>query len=719
MGVQSRRVTEVLKVSESAWVAIYTSPPETPMRKILLAIVLAALALPAAEKPFRPPAVPLVAHDPYFSIWSMADRLTDAPTAHWTGAAHPLTAMVRVDGKAYRIMGRDPQTVPALSQTRLQVLPTRTIYDFAGAGIQLTLTFLTPALPHDLEVLSRPVTYLAWQVRSADGAEHAVSVYFDAAANLVVNTSDQAVTWARFKLDGMGVLRMGTQQQPMLEKSGDNLRIDWGYLYLAAEAGNGVTETATDRQEAWTAFIETGRLPDSDDLSIHRPARGRVPALAYAFDLATVGSSPVTRHLLLAYDDIFSIEYFQRRLRPYWRRKGAEAQDLLREARRDYESLARQSQAFDEELMADLRRVGGEEYARLAALAYRQTIAAHKLAADVDGTPLFFSKENFSNGCIDTVDVTYPSSPFFLLFNPRLLKAQLQPVLDYANMERWSFPFAPHDLGTYPKANGQVYGGGEKSEERQMPVEESGNMLLMAAAVARTEGHAQFASRYWPVLTKWAAYLKEKGLDPENQLSTDDFAGHLARNANLSLKAILALRAYAMLAEMTGNQREAAEYHKTAQEFARRWVAMADDGDHYRLAFDKPGTWSQKYNLVWDRLLGYDLFPPEVARKEIAFYQTKQNMYGLPLDNRERYTKLDWILWTATLTDSPADFQALVVPAYRFADESPSRVPLTDWYWTHDGKQRGFQARSVVGGVFVKMLADPAMWKKWSNRARR
>ena len=112
-----------------------------------------------------------------------------------------------------------------------------------------------------------------------------------------------------------------------------------------------------------------------------------------------------------------------------------------------------------------------------------------------------------------------------------------------------------------------------------------------------------------------------------------------------------------------------------------------------------------------------NLFPPTVSRTEIAYYKTVQAPYGLPLDNRERYTKLDWIVWTATLAESQADFTALVDPVYRFLNESTSRVPMTDWYWTHDGKQRGFQARSVVGGVFIKMLADPTIWKKWSTAA--
>jgi hypothetical protein len=236
----------------------------------------------------------------------------------------------------------------------------------------------------------------------------------------------------------------------------------------------------------------------------------------------------------------------------------------------------------------------------------------------------------------------------------------------------------------------------------------------MLAALAKVEGNADYAARYWPELTKWAEYLKEKGLDPENQLSTDDFAGHLAHNANLSIKAILALGSYGMLAEMTGRKDVAAQYRRIAQDYTKRWAELAADGDHYKLAFDHPGTWSQKYNLVWDKLLGLNLFPPDVARKEIAFYLTKQNQYGLPLDNRRAYTKLDWILWTATLADNPSDFEKLVAPAYQFANDSETRVPLTDWYDTVTAKQQGFQARSVVGGLFIKMLSDPAVWKKYA-----
>jgi hypothetical protein len=666
----------------------------------------------------RPPAVPLVTCDPYFSVWSFADRLTDDSTKHWTGARQAMHSMIRIDGEAYRIMGGHPRDVQALPQLSLQVLPTRTIYDFEGAGVHVTLTFTTALLPENLDVMSRPVSYLTWDVHAVDGKEHSVSLYYDNTAELVVNTPDQAVLWSREQVGDLTVLRMGTKDQPVLGKKGDDLRIDWGYLYAAAPAQASVRAVFAGARAAQGAFLKGGSLPRTDDSRMPRAANDGWPVMAFTLDLGKVGAQPTSRHLILAYDDIYSIEYLHHRLRPYWRRKGCEAKDLLANSARDYESLQAQCQSFDQELMEDLSRIGGAKYARLTALAYRQSLAAQKLVADAKGNPLFFPKENFSNGCIGTVDVIYPAAPILLFLNPALLKASLVPLFDYADSAQWRFPFAPHDLGTYPLANGQVYGGGEKWEDNQMPVEESGNMLLLVAAIAKIDGNADFAARYWPLLKKWAQYLREKGLDPENQLCTDDFAGHLAHNANLSLKAILALGAYAQLADLRGEKEDAALFRKTAEEFASQWGRMAADDDHYRLAFDKPGTWSQKYNLVWDGLLGLHLFPAEIARKEIAFYKTRQNRYGLPLDNRKAYTKLDWVVWSATLAESSQDFEALIAPVYDFANDSPTRVPLTDWYWTTDATQVGFQARSVVGGVFIKMLTDAPTWKKWVGKVK-
>ncbi|MDI9431782.1 MAG: DUF4965 domain-containing protein [Planctomycetota bacterium] len=684
-----------------------------------LAVLLALAIAPVGGAPrdmnvtLRPPAVPLVACDPYFSIWSCADKLTDDATRHWTGRPHRLTSLVRIDGKTYRIMGDMPADVAALEQKSLQVLPTRTIYTFEGAGIALTLTFMTAALPEDIDLLSRPVTYLTYEFRATDGKEHDVQVYLDASAELAVNTANQEVVWSGEHMDDLVASRIGSKDQPILAKRGDDIRIDWGYLYVAAPKNVVSSRVFAPREAAQFGFLKDGMRSVA---ILNGPTAAENVCAALALEAVRVSKKPVSRWLMLAYDDLYSIQYMKKNLRPYWRRNGWEAGDLLQAAAEDYESLKKRCAAFDKELMADLTKAGGRKYALLCALAYRHCFAAGKFVADDNGQPISFCKENHSNGCIGTSDVFYPMAPQFLLFGPSVAKSFLVPFMNYTASERWRFPFAPHDLGQYPHANGQVYGGGERTEENQMPVEESGNLLILMAAVAQMEGNADFAGLYWPQLTAWAEYLKAKGFDPENQLCTDDFAGHLAHNVNLSAKAICGLGAYGKLCAMRGDKAKADEYMKLAKQFAARWVEEANDGDHYRLAFDKPGTWSQKYNLVWDEILGLDLFPAQVLRTEMDHYKKVQNPYGLPLDNRSRYTKLDWILWTATLTKNQEDFEALVDPVFRFLDETPDRVPMSDWYWTHDAKKRGFQARPTVGGVFLRMLYEKRIWRKWARR---
>jgi hypothetical protein len=663
----------------------------------------------------RPPSVPLVANDPYFSIWSPADRSTDRDTVHWTGKPQRLRAMARIDGRTFRVMGSDPQAVPPLSQLSVQVLPTRTIYTFETNAMRLTLTFMTAALPDDLMIYSRPVTYVTCQFAATDDQKHDASFYFDASAAIAVNDSSQVVKWDPITTRIAGGFMAGTTEQPVLAKKGDDLRIDWGHFAIVCRKGNDYSRNLGAPSFGRDSFVQ-GLIVPTRGIAVGQAPASDAPVASFVFDFPGVGQKPQAKHLILAYDDEFSIQYFKQNLRPYWRRKGGNLKTLLESAESDYDSLSRRCEKFDSEVMDATTKAGGIAYANLCALAYRQCYAANKVVADANGQPLMFPKENFSNGCIGTVDVIYPMSPQFLFFSPSLTKAILVPILDYAGSSRWRFPFAPHDLGTYPRANGQVYGGGERTEENQMPVEETGNMILMLAALAQEEGNAKFCDAYWPVLKKWADYLLAKGFDPENQLCTDDFAGHLAHNVNLSAKAICGLGAYAKLCEMHGDRKTAAEFIGKAKEFAVKWLKAADDGDHYRLAFDKPGTWSQKYNLVWDRILGLNLFPDSVREKEMAFYKGRENRFGLPLDNRKEYTKLDWTLWTATLTQQRSDFEALLNPVCAFLNATTNRVPMTDWYWTTDARKAGFQARSVVGGVFLQMLYDRREWKAFASR---
>ena len=679
----------------------------------IAALAACGVQLPAQQPvTVRTPATPLVVHDPYFSLWSFDDTLNAGPTRHWTGVRQQLNGIVRIDGKPFRFMG-DGRDIPGLPQVSRAIWPTRTIYDFEGQGVHLTATFLTPALTQNLDVLSRPLTYLTWSVRSSDGQPHAVRLSVSASAQLAVDNEHETVVWGSARVGDMTVLRVGDNQQPVLQKAGDNLRIDWGWAVLAVPAQPDTT-TQIVGEDAFLRDATSGH-PDAagDDLDMPRAPRVDLPAMTVDFDLPSVSADAVTRRVMLAYDYREAVEYLHRQMPDYWRHSGQTFAQMLEAAERDEGTLRAQSESFDSALASDLAAIGGAKYAQLAILAYRQTLGAHKLVVDIDGQPLLFSKENSSNGCTDTVDVTYPASPYFLLFNPKLLEAELRPVMEYASLPRWPWPFAPHDIGTFPLANGQVYGGGERTEDDQMPVEETGNMLIMFDALAKAEGSPAFAAQYWPLLARWADYLLKFGMDPENQLSTDDFTGHLTHNANLSIKAILALGAYAQLADQL-HKPEGQRFRQSAQQMATQWLRMAADGDHTRLAFDLSGTWSQKYNLVWDRILGLNLFSESLVQSELHYYLQHQNAFGLPLDNRHTYTKLDWSVWTATMAPDRQEFDALIDPLYKFMTETPTRVPLSDWFDTVSGAQVGFQARSVVGGVYIKMLTDPQMWRKWS-----
>lgn len=572
-------------------------------------------------------------------------------------------------------------------QTACQVLPMNTVYDFKCGGVNLTLTFTAPMFMDNLDLLSRPVNYITYNVASNDGKSHNVRLYFEAGREWAIDNIAQNTTSGLVNEGGIKCATISSVDQKVLGKSGDGVRIDWGTFYLAS-----VEPNATP----WNGVAKTSRKAFHNGKKPGKPVSGNEVGMTVNMGKTQKASG----YLMVGYDDQYSIQYFGTNLRPYWNRNNdSDIMKQLRLAADEYSSLMARSTKFDKDLINEATAAGGSEYADLCALAYRQAIAAHKLVETPEGEIDWFSKENFSNGSIGTVDITYPSAPMFLVYNPELVKGMMNHIFYYSESGKWTKPFAAHDVGTYPLANGQTYGG-------DMPVEESGNMLILCAALAKVEGNADYAAKHWNVLSTWVKYLAQYGLDPENQLCTDDFAGHFAHNANLSIKAILAVASYAQLADMLGKKNIATEYFDKARAMAAEWEKMADDGDHYRLTFDKAETWSQKYNLVWDKLLGLNIFPDKIMEKEIPYYLKMQNKYGLPLDNRETYTKTDWVMWTATMAPDKATFQKFIAPIHRFMNDTRHRVPMSDWVYTDRADQRGFQARSVVGGYYIKMLEN-------------
>lgn len=596
-------------------------------------------------------------------------------------------------GIVRKIETADSKLIRIATQKDVGIKAMTTKYLFNCGKADLELTFTSPLLIKDLALLSTPISYVSYKVKSNDGNKHQVSVLLSASTDIATDQPTQEVTAKAAASGGVKLLQAGTVEQPVLMKQGDDRRIDWGYFYVGASKDYSQQYISADEKTGISQFLQ-GKYQGTAEKT------GKRLSLNTVVSFGQVGAQAVEKFMLLGYDEVYAIQYFGTNLRPWWNKNGNQQfSTLMNTAAVNYNTVVKKAKQFEDTIYTDALKAGGQAYAKLCELVYRQSIAAHGLVESPQKELLFLSKENFSNGCIATVDLTYPSAPLYLAYNPELEKGMMNGIFYYSESGKWTKPFAAHDLGTYPLANGQVYG-------EDMPVEEAGNMVILTAAIAKVEGGADYAKKHWPVLTTWAKYLDKEGFDPANQLCTDDFAGHLARNVNLSAKAIMALRSYAFLADKLGHKADAQYYLGRSQEMMQNWIKMSGDGDHFSLTFDKKNTWSQKYNLVWDKVLDFHLFPESVFEKEINYYLTKQLTYGLPLDSRKTYTKSDWIIWTAVMTKDNTEFEKFILPLQKYAAETTSRVPISDWHETTNGKQVGFQARSVVGGYFMKVLSD-------------
>ena len=826
---------------------------------LLLAVMLLAGCQEEEEAFFRPhattdlrlPAVPLVVNDPYFSVWSTYDQLTDGPTRHWTEHEKPLLGLLRVDGTVYRFLGAQQEFIlssiapmadeeqweglaayevqgngwqaedyaatgwarqkaawgstdhryvktrwscepgdvyirrdveltanqlqedlylkyshddvfelyingtevvntgftwvdnvilhlndslkslfhegrnviaahchntigsqyadfglyknvrpkgviaePAV-QKSVDVLATNTYYTFACGPVELDVVFTAPMLIDDYDLLSVPVNFISYQVRSTDGKKHDVQFYLGATPLQSVNHEFQPTVSSIGEQEDMRYVRTGTIEQPILAKSDDDICIDWGYFYLPAINGE---VALTQGGEAEILFAETGTLPATDTTIVAR-SPGEMPTLAYTSNLGKVKTA--NSYVIVGYDEVWDIEYMYKHYKAYWAHNGQKSIfQAFRRMNEEYSGIMRRCRQLDARIYKDGMAAGGKEYAELLSGSYRHVIAAHKLFLDDEGNLLWFSKENDSNGCVNTVDVTYPSVPLFLLYNPELVKGMLTSIFNYSLKGCWTRPYPSHDLGTYPLANGRFNG------DQGMPVEEAGNMLILSAVLCEMDGNTDYVEPYWDLLTTWVQYLQNYGVDPEDQLCTDDFTGRLAHNCNLSVKSTLGIMGYSKLLALRGDKQGAAEYEALARKMAKEWEEKARDGDHYRLAFDRPGTWSQKYNMIWDKLWGTHLFSDEVVKTELDYYLTKQNKYGLPLDCRADFTKSDWVMWTAAMSPDMETFRRFLIPLYDYVNESDSRVPISDWHDTKTGSRVRFKARSVIGGYWMKVLAD-------------
>jgi len=657
------------------------------------------------------PAYPLWLIDPHFSVWSRRERVNSIAPSFWTGLTRTTYGIIRYNGVSYSFLG-DSDDAVALTQDSISVSAFSTDCTFSSEEFTLKVSFISPLVPDDLDMLSCPVCYTDYELTPKGELPSDFSISLALGDDYAYNSERAEVVGAVLPYGKFEAAYLTRARNLFLSNTDDLSAPDFGDIFVSGEEAFYVSQSFLKDYLA-TGKLEYGNYVHERSyvIGINRAPRGT---------------------FMVAYDDKISIFYFGEWLRNYYFRSGKTISDALLWSYDSHDEIVEKCREFDGRLRRDCDAVG-KDYYKLAVASLRQSVAAHKLVMDSKGELLFLSKENNSCGCVGTADVSYPSMPLFLLYNPELVSGMAKGIFDFARFPVWTYDFAPHDIGIYPYCGGQCYSLNTEEDKyigkirefsgiktmqnyyqrpaasntysikRQMPVEECGNMIIMTAAAITAGADIGIAKRNFDLISTWVKYLEKYGLKPENQLCTDDFAGHLANNINLAIKALVGIEGYSVIAKRLGKNKLSEKFADKARAFADKLKALVGDGV-IPLTYGNEGSFSLKYNALFDKLFGFDLIGPEICERETAYYIEKRNAFGTPLDTRSSYTKSDWILWCAALTDDREKAEAIYAPVIKYLEESPTRVPFSDWYYTDNGNFRYFINRSVQGGIFAPLL---------------
>ncbi|RYP39349.1 hypothetical protein DL767_002260 [Monosporascus sp. MG133] len=688
---------------------------------IALARLALAVGIASAESTFspaRPPSIPLAVKSPYLSSWlnvggdeENGGYLAGGWPRFWAQQITGWTGFIRVDGVPYAWLGAAPGAAP-VNQTHFSYTSTRSTFILqAGGKVEMSVTFLSPVTASDLRRQSLTFSYLDVGVHSLDGASHDVQLYADVSAEWASGDLGSIIQWDYDTADGVAYHQFARQEQVEIHEV--NQQASWGTWYWSTKDDKGLTWQSGFDTDVRGNFIRDGVLTNIKDIDF-RPVNQNWPVFGFAKDLGYVNGSTMSTVFsigltqdaaikLLGEGDGFTT--YSSLWKSYFR-TGLEAMTFFYN---DYDEASRIATDLDNKIAADSLAAAGQDYLTITSLSVRQTFGALQFTGTAED-PVVFLKEISSNSDIQTVDVIFPAMPLILYLNPELVPYLLKPL--FLNQENGHYPkkSAIHDLGIFPLAKGYPDGNDEP-----MPVEESGNMIIMVLAYAQRTGNVDYLDAHYPILKQWADYLVDESLIPAYQLSTDDFAGKLANQTNLALKGIIALRAMSEIAELTGRAEDAARFGATARSYIDQWqdlgINKAADPPHTTLSYGDASSHGLLYNLYANSLLGfgYDFVPKSVYDAQSAFYPTVALEYGVPLDTRHIWTKTDWMMWAAAIAseDTRDTFIRLLA---RWISATTTNMAFTDLYdaATGDYPNPGlrFTARPVVGGHFA-LLALP------------
>ncbi|KAH8120127.1 DUF1793-domain-containing protein [Phellopilus nigrolimitatus] len=665
--------------------------------------------------PFNPAAVPLAVRTPYLSTWlpqGAGTALNGNWSSFWTGTTLGWAGYVRVDGTVYNFLGAPTVSgadTTKATQKSLEFTATQSTFVMTAGPVDLTVLFLSPVEPNDLVRQSLPFSYLSLAAASNDGKSHSVQVYTDITGEWITGNNSLTANWTTSVGNIITHQVQLVDQTPYSEISD---HIQQGSAFYSIAKSSGTTYQTGEDTVVRGQFINSGSLGNTQDTNF-RAVSDKWPVFALAEDLGEVNqaSTPV----------VFSVGHFRdpaveyivannqtQQRSAYFLTAYSTPADAISFFLSDYNAALSSADAFDFKLASDAKAISSD-YADVVALSIRQAFGATEITVskNPDGSfnssdVLVFMKEISSDGNVNTVDVIFPSWPIFLYANAKLGRFLLEGLFQYQATGQYPNKYSAHDLGAaYPKAVGHNDGNDEK-----MPVEESGNMLIMSLSYTQATNDTSMISTYFDLLDQWTQYLITDSLIPENQISTDDFAGSLANQTNLAIKGIIGIKAMSVISGLVGDTARESNYSSIASSYVTQWqkYATASSGDHLTLSYGNDSSWGLSYNLYADKLLQTNIFPQSVYDMQTAWYKTVANSFGVPLDTRHTYTKTDWQLFTAGLVTDTTSRDLLISSVRKFAADGLSYAPFADWYETTDGTPEVFRARPVAGGHLALLV---------------
>jgi hypothetical protein len=678
---------------------------------------------------------------------------------------------------------------------------------YANESIEITLSFLSPITPDSTVRQAIPASYFTIFVSGPVD----VDIYTDVNGQWVSGDRGKSVIWGLddHHLDGKHALKslyMRREHEEVLKEIED--RGEWGTLYFTGPAH--VRHEVGTSAELRQRFSRTGTLQNEID-SHFRGIMDEEPVLAFsekfrANETRNGNSQSITFTFAHLRDPVarFASARGPTLMRPLWKSYFPSNAEVLTFHYFDFQHASTLASLYSDRLADDAYKSGSDDYRDIVAVSARQVLGAVEFSGTPDD-PILFLKEISSNGDFQTIDVIFPAFPFFLYTQPKWLAYLLEPLIEHMLSGQYPNTYAMHDLGVFPTADGHPDGNDE-----YMPVEECGNILIMGLALAnamRDDTHlapanfqtvsvptnlqyepqqegiislnvgdsgdmqfidapwrggelgkkqaSQWISRSYKLWKQWTGYLVNYSLRPENQLSTDDFAGWLELQTNLALKGIIGIKAMAGLAEMIDEDVDVKIYTNISSTYIKKWeeYGISRDGTHAKLSYNWYGSWTILYNLYADSLLCFHLsdgksdgktergwtdntpalvvngdkqkplkpgpspikgdhdgfVPKHIYQMQSDWYYTVRQKYGVPLDSRHRYTKTDWEFFAMAVTAPRVRAEILQSKAL-WVNETASTDPLTDLHWTNGdgGSFQRFMARPVIGGHFAFLTLERA-----------